>query len=87
MPLVHDDHVVQAFSANTSDNPFRIAVLARTPGGYRNLSDTQSIDSCREILAVDPYLDLALSREVRCRRESLPQSAVPFRQRSGVPRH
>jgi hypothetical protein len=54
MPLVDHDHVVQAFSANTSDNPFRIAVLPRTPGGYRNLSDTQSIDSCREIMAVDP---------------------------------
>src|SRR5262245_37752155 len=61
MTLVDDNHVVQAFSANTSDNPFRIAVLPGTPGGYRNLSDTQSIDSCRKILAVDP---IAISHQV-----------------------
>src|SRR6516225_6814316 len=54
MPLVHDDHVVQTFSTNTSDNPFRIAVLPRTPSRYRNLLDTQSIDSCREIMTIDP---------------------------------
>src|SRR5215467_1175574 len=54
MPLVDHDHVVQAFSANTSDNPFRIAVLPRTSGRYRNLLDTQSIDSCREIMTIDP---------------------------------
>ena len=54
MPLVDHDHMVQAFSANTSDHPFRIAVLPRTPSGYRNVLDTQSIDSCREIMTIDP---------------------------------
>ena len=54
MPPVDHDHMVQAFSANTSDNPFRIAVLPRTPGRYRNLSDTQSIHSCTEIMTIDP---------------------------------
>src|SRR6516162_4264975 len=54
MPLVHDDHVVQTFSTNTSDNPFRIAVLPRAPSRYRNVLDTQSIDSCREIMTIDP---------------------------------
>ena len=54
MPLVDHDYVVQAFSANTSDNAFRIAVLPRTPGRYRNLLDTQSIHSCREIMPIDP---------------------------------
>src|SRR5215469_10677564 len=54
MPLVDHNHVVQAFSANTSDDPFRIAVLPRAPGRYRNLLDTQSIDSCREIMTIDP---------------------------------
>jgi predicted PurR-regulated permease PerM len=34
---VDHNHVVQAFSTNTSDNPFRIAVLPKTPGRYRNL--------------------------------------------------
>src|SRR5215471_8874738 len=54
MPLVDHNHVVQAFSANTSDNPFHIAVLPRTTGRYRNLLDTQSIDLCREIITIDP---------------------------------
>src|SRR5215471_21334733 len=54
MPLVDHDHVVQAFSADTSDNPFRVAVLPRTPRRYGNLLDTQSIDPCREIVAIDP---------------------------------
>jgi hypothetical protein len=54
MPFVRHDYVVQAFSANTSDNPFRIAVLPRTPGRYRNLFNTQSINSCCEIMTIDP---------------------------------
>src|SRR5262249_37305332 len=54
VPLVDHDHMVQTFSANTSDHPFRIAVLPRTPDRYRNLSDTQSIDSRREIMTIDP---------------------------------
>ena len=54
MPLVYDDHVVQTFSANTPDNPFRIAVLPRTPGRYWHLSDTQSIHSCSENMPIDP---------------------------------
>src|SRR5215471_16148629 len=54
VPLVHDDHVVQAFSANTSDNPFRVAVLPRTSSRYRNLLDTQCIHSCCEIVTIDP---------------------------------
>src|SRR5262249_7541735 len=54
MPLVDHDHVVQAFAANTSDNPFRIAVLPRASGRYRHLSDTQSLDSHCEIMTIDP---------------------------------
>src|SRR5215469_14955503 len=54
VPLVDHDHVVQAFSANTSDNPFRVAVLPRTSGRYRNLLDTKSIDSRREVMTIDP---------------------------------
>src|SRR6516162_3574809 len=54
MPLVDHDHMVQAFSANTSNNPFRITVLPRTSGRNRYLLDTQSIDSCCEIMTKDP---------------------------------
>ena len=54
MPFVYDDHVVQTFSANTAYNPFRIAVLPRTPRSYRHLSDTQSVHSCSENMPIDP---------------------------------
>src|SRR5690242_11662829 len=84
VPLVEHDHVVQAFSANTSDNPFRITVLPRTPGRYRNLSDTQSIHSCCEIMTRFRH-DLVPSSAARCRRETLPPSAGPSKQPSGFP--
>src|SRR5215813_5988325 len=69
MPLVDHDHVVQAFSANTSDNPFHIAVLPRTSGRYRNLLDTQSIDPCREIMTIDPItISYQVARHGFCRK-------------------
>src|SRR5215831_5119317 len=54
MPLVDYDHVVQTFSSNTSDHPFRIAILPRTPSGYRYLLDAQSINSYAEIMTINP---------------------------------
>src|SRR5215470_524413 len=54
MPLIDHDDMVQAFSANASDHPFRIAVLPRTPSRYRNLPDTHSINSRGEVVSVDP---------------------------------
>src|SRR5215831_17825526 len=54
MPLIDHDDMVQAFSANASDHPFRIAVLPRTPGRDRNLLDTHSINSRGEVVSVDP---------------------------------
>src|SRR5215471_13939635 len=54
MPLVDHDHMVQAYSANASDHPFRITVLPRTPSRYRNLPDTHSINSPGEVVSVDP---------------------------------
>src|SRR5215471_6285709 len=54
MPLIDHDDMVQAFSANASDHPFRIAVLPRTPSRYRNLPDTDSINSRGEVVSVDP---------------------------------
>src|SRR5215813_9413854 len=53
VPLVDHDHMVQAFSANTSDNPFRVAVLPRTPWCNENFFDTHSFDSRCEGIAVD----------------------------------
>ena len=54
MPLIDHDDMVQAFSANASDHPFRITVLPRTPSRYRNLPDTHSINSRAEVVSVDP---------------------------------
>jgi hypothetical protein len=54
MPLVNYDHVVQTFSSNTSDNPFRIAILPRTPSACRYLLDAQAINSYAEIMTINP---------------------------------
>src|SRR5215471_19829641 len=54
MPLINHDYMFHAFSANASDHPFRVAVLPRTPGRYRNLPDTHSINSRGEVVSVDP---------------------------------
>jgi hypothetical protein len=39
MALVQDDHVIQAFAADTLDQPFDVGVLPRTPRGDDNLLD------------------------------------------------
>jgi hypothetical protein len=39
MSLVKDDHVVQAFAADTPDQPFDIGVLLRTPGCDHDVLD------------------------------------------------
>ena len=54
VPLVDHDHVVQALAANTSDNPFRVAILPRAARRYRNFSETQSVNACTEIMTIDP---------------------------------
>jgi hypothetical protein len=54
MPFAYDDDVVQTFSANTSDNAFRVTVLPRTPGRYWYLADAQSVHTRREIMSIDP---------------------------------
>jgi hypothetical protein len=39
MALVQDDHVIQAFAANTPDEPFDVRILPRTPGGDDHFFD------------------------------------------------
>jgi hypothetical protein len=40
MSLMQDDHVVQAFAANTTvDEPFDVGVLPRTPWGHQHFFD------------------------------------------------
>ena len=39
MLLVQDDHVVQAFGADTPDEPFDVGVLPRTPWGDHDFFD------------------------------------------------
>ena len=38
MALVQDDHVIQAFTADTPDEPFDIGVLPRIPGAMTTSS-------------------------------------------------
>src|SRR5215467_14295772 len=85
MPLVEHVHVVHTFSANTPDNPFRIAVLPRTPARYRHLSDTQSVHSCSENMPHRSHHDLVPSIEPQCRPETLPRSVEQSNRRLGFP--
>ena len=39
MSLVQDDHVVQAFAADTPDQPLDVRILPRTPRGDHDLLD------------------------------------------------
>ena len=39
MALVQDDHVVQAFAADTPDQPLDVWILPRTPWGDHDLLD------------------------------------------------
>ena len=39
MALVQDDYIVQAFAANTPDEPLDVGILPRTPGGDHHLLD------------------------------------------------
>src|SRR5262245_21247831 len=61
VPFVDDDHVVQTFSAKTSDKTFRIAVLPRTPRRCWHLPDAQSVHLCCETVTIDP---IAVSHQV-----------------------
>src|SRR5215469_4767742 len=79
MPLVYDDHVVQTFSANTPDHPFRVAVVPRTPGRCRHLSDTQSVHSCSENMPIDPItISYQVSRKSVVRKRFHDLSSSPI---------
>ena len=39
MALVQDDHVVQAFTADTPDQPLDVGILPRTSGGDEHFFD------------------------------------------------
>jgi hypothetical protein len=41
--LVQDNHVVQAFTANTPDQPLDVRILPRTPRGNHNFLDPQVV--------------------------------------------
>jgi len=45
MPLAEDDDVVQAFSADGSDQPFAIGILPRRGGGNEYFFDAHRIDA------------------------------------------
>jgi hypothetical protein len=53
MALAEHDHVVQAFPANTPDEPFHIRVLPGTPRGGHNFGHAQAIDTLMECRPVD----------------------------------
>ena len=53
MPVIEDDHVVQAFAPDTPDHSLHITVLPRTLRCNPNLLDTYSFNSCSEVVTVN----------------------------------
>jgi len=53
MALVQDDHVIQAFAANTSDEPLDIRILPRTPWGDQHFFNTHVLHPLSKRAAID----------------------------------
>src|SRR5262245_10780923 len=53
MALVQDDHVVQAFTADTPDQPLDVRILPRTPWGDHDLLDPHMLDPLPKGSAID----------------------------------
>src|SRR5919198_507850 len=53
MSLVQDDHMVQAFTADTPDQPLDVRILPRTPGGDHNLLDPHMLYPLPKGSAID----------------------------------
>ena len=53
MVVIEDDHMVQTFTTNASDQSLHVAVLPRTPWCNANLLDAHSVDSRSEESAID----------------------------------
>jgi hypothetical protein len=53
MGLVDDDHVIETFSSNRSDQAFDVRILPRTRWRRDNLDDAHASQSVPEDLAVD----------------------------------
>ena len=54
MPLVEDNHLIQALPPDRPDHPLDVRVLPRLMWRRQHLLDVQSGDSTREVLAVLP---------------------------------
>ena len=53
MSRVQDDHVIQAFAANTPDQPLDVRILPRTPWGNPHFFDAYVRDALLNMLTVD----------------------------------
>jgi hypothetical protein len=68
MSLVQDDHVIQAFTADTPDQPLDIRILPRTSWGNRHCFDAQMPHPLPKGVTIDP---IAVAEEI-------PRGLVPW---------
>ena len=61
MSLVQNDHVIQAFAANTPDQPLHIGVLPGTPRGNQHFIDAHTPDTLLKACPVDA---VAITQEI-----------------------
>jgi hypothetical protein len=53
MSLVQDDHVIQAFAADTPDEPLNVRILPRAPGGDHHFFDPHVSHPLPKVRAID----------------------------------
>jgi hypothetical protein len=61
MSLMQDDHVIQAFAANTPDGPLDVGVLPRTSWGNQHFFDSHVLHTLPKRGPIDP---VAVAQEI-----------------------
>src|SRR5262245_37952011 len=63
-PFIKDDDMVQAFTANRTDDTFHVSSLPRRPRSAENFCDIHYRDLIAELVAIDP---ISISQQIaRC---------------------
>jgi hypothetical protein len=72
MSLVQDHHVIQAFTADTPDQPLDIRILLRTPWGNQHFFDAHGLRPLPKSVTIDP---IAVAEEIPTAHRPVPAAA------------
>ena len=85
MSLMQDDHVIQAFAAETPDEPLDVRMLSRTPWGTQRLLQCPCVDPLPKRVGIDPVPIAQQIPRGLVPREGRPSPAEPSTALWGVP--